>query len=79
MRKPTKAEEKKRAAFEAGDAPPPSVRARWLLVVRKSDGVTLAYTTSRETADRLAALLGASVADKRAARRGRPAVGPLAS
>lgn len=77
MRKPTKAEEKKRAAFEAGDAPPPSARARWLLVVR-SDGVTLAYTTSRETADRLAALLGARVADKRSVRRGRPAVGPLA-
>lgn len=78
MRERTAAEKERSAAFDRGEAPAPSVRARWLRVVRE-DGVTLAYTTSRETAERLAAVIcpGASVTDKRVVRRGRPSEGPL--
>lgn len=78
VRERTAAEKERSAAFDRGEAPAPSVRARWLRVVRE-DGVTLAYTTSRETAERLAAVIcpGASVTDKRVVRRGRPSEGPL--
>lgn len=75
QRAETKAEMTKRQQFDAGEAPAPS-RGRWLRVVR-ADGATLAYSTSRETAERLATLLGASVTEKRSARRGRPPTGPL--
>jgi len=68
QRAETPAEVKKRQQWDAGEAPAPSARGRWLRVVR-GDGVTLAYTTSRETAERLAAMLDATVTEKRVARR----------